>query len=249
MEQFRKLIGRHLGVTFIIMGGGPTLEEDLSELKGLKGISKAVYISCNGHGTDLRTPEYVMAMDDISNDEEKQDMVERIRALTDVPIIGPFPQFDFQLEKWPHHPERYFTGMVAVWAAFMMGAGRVIVAGMDSYWSEEQGVIMKPGMIEKAGWINDAVFCPVHVATIYEANALLDVWPRYEKGEHVEVLHEMHPALEAYLGKQGEIEVVVVKDTNIYGAAVTKGQKLTVDRTELQAARLLRHGMIKEIFE
>lgn len=242
-ELFKKLVGAHIGATFIIMGGGTTLAADLATLDK-KLVKNAIVISTNAHGAEIRKPDYVLAMDEVMSNGKGGQMVPFVREKTDAPIIGPFPVFDYVLEQWPDAPRAHYTGLVAMYVAFLMGAGNIILVGMDAYYDEDQGVSMRPEMVGVAERILTDVFVPVRLVTENNANALLDVIAPYTKGEEFAPVEEMHPALEDYLGIERELEVVCVKLTFLHKKEMKPGARRFVMTNDPEVARLMKHKMI-----
>jgi hypothetical protein len=123
IASFGDLVMRHRGARICVMGGGPTLAADVAK------VEADVWISVNEHGAKVRGEvDYVVAMDDIHT-QLHTPMLRHIRRWTAAPIITPWFWGDFQLMKWPLIPRFMISGVVASWAASMMGAHPVILAG------------------------------------------------------------------------------------------------------------------------
>lgn len=228
-KDFRALALAHKGKTICVMGGAPSLADDLSKVKA------NIYISTNGHGADIVTPNYLLAMDE-TNKRTNGPMGEDLRAaVPGVPIISPHAYADHQLTDWPQAPRFVLSGMVAVWAAFMMGAKCVVVAGMDAYGGES-------GYIDEARKMARDV--PVPVRTL--SGPLSEVWPAYDPAEKFG-RYSAPAQIEGWLSASadGEITVEVLKQTTVRGALRQKGDELKVARHEVR--RLLKHRMLREI--
>lgn len=225
MKDFAELILKHKGKRFCIMGGAPSLADDLDV------IEADIYISTNGHGCDLVSADYVLAMDE-ANTKTHRPMLEHIRAITDAPLISPRHFADYQLMTWPQAPRDVLSGMVAAWAAFMMGAKVVILAGMDGY--------KQSGFIHESKKMARDIACPVRVMS----DELEKVWPRYNPSEKFG-RYKPHSSINAWLDIDERITIEVVKPTTVRGAYRDKGFTMRVMRHEV--ARLLKHKMLREL--
>lgn len=228
MKTFDELILKHKGKVFCVMGGADSLADDLSRIKA------DIYISTNGHGAKIQTPDYLFAMDEY-NRNESAEMGAFLRSISDAPIISPRAFADIRLTNWPQYPRDVLSGMVATWCAFMMGAKVVILAGMNGY--------QKQGFIHESTKMAKDVHCPVRVMS----NELEKVWPKYAPDEKFGRYKE-HPAIDTWAGKtDGIITVECVKPTTVCGRELAKGERIQATRKEV--ARLLGHKMLKEVAE
>jgi hypothetical protein len=225
MNTFNDLILKHKGKIICVMGGAPTLEDDLKQIKA------DIYISTNGHGCDFIKPDYLFAMDDV-NGHYKMPMGESLKALSDAPIISPKPYADYQLMSWPQAPRDVLSGMVAAWCAYLMGAKCVVLAGMNGY--QDRGYIFESVKIAKD------IYCPVRVMS----DELVKVWPKYAKTERFGK-YAPHSNISSWLGVDETITVEVVKPTTVRGSYREKGFRTQVMRHEV--SRLLKHKMLKEV--
>lgn len=246
MHTFNELILKHKGKVFCVMGGAPSLGEDLANVKA------DVYISANEHGATFRKPDYVVALDD-HHGKTGERIVDYLRKYTQAPIIGQNYAADYVLETWPDAPRKIYSGMAAIWCAWAMGAKVVILAGMNAY----DG---KPQAMKDARLVADKVRCPVRVAvrlaTIQTMNSkeqkfvpdaenkLCDVWPVYMPGEKFG-RYTPHPSIEGLRGTDNRIKVVVLKPTEFNGVPVRPETQLTGMRHEFK--RLLKHNMVREV--
>lgn len=226
-KDFRELVLKHRGATVCVMGGADSLVEHLST------VSADVYISTNGHGAEVKPPDYVLAMDE-AHSKLRVPMLGVIRGKTDAPIISPRPYADFQLADWPQCPRDVLSGMVATWAAWMLGAKVVLLAGMDGYGGD-------PGYVHEAVKMARDVHCPVRVIG---GGPLTKAWPAYDPGEKFG-RYKASTAIDAWLGKDGLVTVEVVKPTTVRQVVRAKGERLTLMRHEV--ARLLHHRMLREV--
>lgn len=226
MRDFRELILAHKGKRICVMGGAESLADDL------KKVEADVYISTNAHGADLVKPDYLLAMDETHN-VTRQSMGEYLRSHCDAPIISPHAYADIRLARWPQEPRFVLSGMIGVWAAYLMGARVVIVAGMDAYGGDS-------GYITEARKIATDVNCPVRIAS----GPLTEIWPAYRKAEKFGRFTPS-PAIGAWMERDGETTIRVVKATQIAGRDVAPGDELSVMRNDV--AVLLRHKMVREV--
>lgn len=224
--DFRDAILRHKGKRICVMGGAPSLADDLN------CVSADVYISANERGVALREPDYMLAMDE-SHRRTHESMGAFLRRHSSAPIISPHSYADIRLGQWPQQPRWVLSGMVAVWAAFVMGAKVVIVAGCDAFGGE-------PGYVHEARKIARDVHCPVRVVS----GPLTAVWPHYDPAEKFG-RYTPHTAISGWLGQDGQIEVRVRKPCTLAGIDRLPGETLTAWRHD--ARRLLKHRMIEEI--
>jgi len=225
-NDFRRLVLKHRGKRIVVMGGAPTLADEI------KGLTADVWISANEHGAKLRPVDYVVAMDETHGDL-KVPMRDVVRKYTDAPIIGPWPHNDCFLTTWPRAPRKGLSGMQAVWVAWMMGAHPVILAGFDCYGGQARTIADGKSTAEH-------VKGPVRVV----GGPLTKVWPQYRKAERIGKYTE-HSALRGMLGVEENIRIVVRKPTTIRRQLWPKGAELTVARHEVH--RLLHHRMVEEI--
>lgn len=227
-NEFRELALAHKGKVICVMGGAASLADDLAKIKA------DIYISTNGHGADLVKPDYVLAMDEI-NKHVNAPMGGYLRdSMPGVPIISPHAYGDYRLTNWPQSPRFVLSGLVAVWAAAMMGAKCVIVAGMDAYGGDDGYIFEATKMARDI---------PIPVRTV--SGELEDVWPRYDPSEKFG-RYSVPSQIETWLGTvDGEITVEVIKPTAVRGMLRARGEQIRVARHEVH--RLLKHRMLREV--
>lgn len=229
--DFRDLIKKHAGKRFVVMGGGPSLARDMER------IEKAdVVISTNGHGVEIRQPDYLLAIDH-THTGRQMPMGQYLRRRSSAPIISPHAFADYRLGFWPlstpNQPRFILSGMVAAWAAFAMGAKCVTLAGMDGYPDNDYR--------ELAGKIARDIHCPVRVMP---ESFLRDVWPVYDASERLGK-YKPHSSIDGMRGIDNTIRIRAVKPCNVGLVELSRGHELTVMRHEV--ARLLRHRLVEEI--
>jgi len=230
-QDFRKYSAlAHKNKTICVMGGADTLKDDMGK------VSQAdIVISVNGHGYDLRKPDYFLAMDEI-NSREKVNMGDYLRGLDpEIPIISPHGYADIVLGDWPQAPRFVLSGMIGIWVAYVMGAKCVIVCGMDANNGD-------PGMVDEARKISRDVETSVRVVS----GPLTKIWSPYEPKEKFGK-YTVPNALASWIESRDtdEIMVEVLKDTEIGQISRKRGDQFTISRA--MAARFLRHRMIKEV--
>lgn len=125
--ELSTMAGYFAGKTVLIMGGGPSLEDDLEQAGDFDAV-----ISANGHGADLIEPDYVVAVDS-NHGVTKEPMQSYLRGITNAPAISPEKYADIVIKQWPGMPRRMYSGITAIYVAGKMGAERIVLAGMDNY--------------------------------------------------------------------------------------------------------------------
>lgn len=226
-KDFRDLILKHKGARICVMGGAPSLTSDLSK------IEADIFISTNGHGVHLRDPGYLFAMDDTNTQKSNVEMGGYLRGLSSAPIIAPRGFADYHLGQWPQQPRWVLSGMTATWAAFVMGASVVILAGFDAYGGA-------PGYIDEGRKMARDVKCPVRVAS----GPLTAVWPQYDPDERFGQ-YVPHSAIDGWLGKDGRITIKARKQCMVGNLTLNPGEILATYRQNVW--RLLKHRMVEEV--
>lgn len=227
-RDFRELILAHQGARICVMGGAPSLAEQLEH------VEADVFISTNAHGAQLVDPDYLLAMDEWHSKFDSAEMGAWLRARCSAPIISPHAYADLRLGSWPQNPRFVLSGLVAAWAAFAMGARVVILAGCDGYGGD-------PGYVNEARKIARDIYCPVRVAG---GGPLTQVWPAFDPKEKF-VAQKPHSAIDGLRGVDGMVRVKAIKPCTVGRADLKKGDELTAPRHEV--ARLLKHRMVEEV--
>lgn len=229
LRDFRELILKHKGKRFIVMGGGPSLARDLEAIGSRRGD---VVISANGHGVDLRAPDYLLAIDH-THTSAQVPMGQYLRRVSDAPIISPHGFADYRLGFWPDSPRFVLSGLVSGWAAFAMGAKCVVLAGMDGYANNDY--------TGEARKIARDIRCPVRVMP---ESFLSAVWPVFDKGERF-AKYEPHSSIEGLRGVDNSIRVRAIKPCRVGMVDLDRDEEMTVMRHEVRL--LLRHRMVEEV--
>lgn len=229
---FTDLFLAHKGKRICVMGGAPQLGDHL------KQVEADVYISTNAHGVMLQAPDYLLAMDAI-NSRNGRPMGEYLRATAPgIPIISRHAYADYQFARWPQCPRDVLSGMVATWAAFVMGAKVVILAGFDGYARERPG--RHSGYSYEAVRMARDVKCPVRVV----GGGLAKAWPAYDPDEKFG-RYTPHSSIGYWRGTDEKVVVRVRKPASIRGIDYPVGAQVPVMRHEV--ARLLKHRMVEEV--
>lgn len=229
MNTFRELIFKHRGKKICVMGGSPHLAEDIEDVRA------DVWIAANDHGARLRPVDYIVAMDNIHCVLHKP-MLPFLREVSDAPIIGPWPDYDYYLTHWPGSPRKTFSGLVAAWIAWAMGAHPVILAGFDSYAGKMDNGRAK----RKAKMFADYIQGDVRACR----GSFGDLWPMYSPTERYG-RYKPHSAINGLLGVDEMIRIRCRKPANVYGTEWPPGTELEVGRHEVKA--LLKHRMVVEV--
>lgn len=227
LRDFRELLLKHKGKHFVVMGGGSSLATDMERIERAD-----VVISTNGHGCDLRRPDYLLAIDH-THTTRQVPMGKHLRELSDAPIIAPHGFADYRMGHWPQAPRFILSGLVATWAAFAMGAKSVTLAGMTGYADNDYR--------DEARKLARDIHCPVRVMA---ESPLADVWQVYDPAEKFG-RYTPHSSIDGLRGIDGQIRVRARKPCSVGMVELAKGQELAVMRHEV--ARLLKHRMVEEV--
>ena len=223
LKSVGELVMRHKGARICVMGGGPSLAADLER------VEADVWISANEHGARLRPVDYVVAMDNLHTGL-KVPMQGHIRQHTDAPIIGPWHWCDYGIANYPLEPRLIFSGVIAMWVAYVMGAHPVILAGFDCYGGQPRSMVQHEEY-------RPHVKAEVRVVS----GPLVGLWPQHEAGEQM----KPYTAPEVFLPMAHGVTVRVVKPVEIRGQQWPVGTVLQVPRQEVW--RQLKHRSLAEV--
>jgi hypothetical protein len=116
---------RHAGRPGAVLGGGPSLPEDMKRLP-----AGALLIAVNYHALKLGPVDFM-----VYNDQPESDprLMEAVRAHEQL-LASPDPSSDIQFDVpvWTG----FYSSNTATWLALWMGCGPVILCGMDCYQGE-----------------------------------------------------------------------------------------------------------------
>ena len=224
----RDCLLRHVGRTFCVLGGGPSLIDQLPMLP-----ADAVYLSANEHGAKARTVDYIVAIDDIED---------KVRPYG-VPVIGPHRWTDIRVTDYPQYG---FTGQYACWVAWLLGASLVIVAGMDlyrggTYWHDAAAPNSAGEVADVhhvGGWRDLQRSLPIPVRAA--GGPLVEVMGRYDPSERVD--YAPAERLELLRVASGT-RVQFLRDWTYKGTDVLKGQILELPKPN--AASLLERRVVR----
>lgn len=114
------------GIPAAVLGGGPSLPEDLARLP-----KKCLLISVNYHALRICRPSFMVYNDQPENDPEM------LQALEDRTVIkvSPEPSSDilFDVKVWTG----FYSSNTAAWFALWIGCDPVILCGMDLYQGDQ----------------------------------------------------------------------------------------------------------------
>jgi len=223
---FDDLILAHEGARIVVMGGSSSLAADID------GLDADVWLSANEHGAKLRAVDYLVAMDH-EHGGLLRPMDQVLRQYSDAPIISPERYGDIHPYGWPGAPRRIYTGLVAAWIAYMMGARVVILAGFDGYGGQ-------PGYRRKARLFEQGIPVPVR-----EVGGRIGVWPAYDSNERFRF--RLAPQIETFLGGDGWTWVEAVKPTTLADGPLAAGERRHTRRDAPHVRTLLQHGVLREI--
>ncbi|UOF79509.1 hypothetical protein [Caudoviricetes sp.] len=226
LNSFGELVMKHKGARICVMGGAPSLADDIAK------VDADIWISTNTHGAKLRSVDYVVAMDN-THTETSEFMEGVIREVTDAPIIGPWHWANYGLTDYPLAPRVLLSGVVAQWAAYMMGAHPVIMAGFDCYGNTNRSKGMHKEYIPfvRGGQIRVV------------SGPLIGIWPEYNKDEVLP--DQVDPT---FIGSfEHGVLVQVIKPVEIRGRTFPKGTVLRAPKAEVW--RQIKHRSLIELAE
>jgi hypothetical protein len=225
LRSFGELVMRHKGARICVMGGGPTLADDIAQ------VEADVWISANQHGARLRPVDYVVAMDNLHT-VHKVSMEGVIREFTNAPIIGPWHWCDYGITNYPLSPRLMFTGVVAQWIAYMMGAHPIIMAGYGCYGGTHRTRSQHREYME---------FVRGEVRVV--SGPLTEFWPTYD-AEEVLPSYTVPEVFDFDVEQHG-VTVKVIKSVPIRGVEYPVGTVLRVPKAEVW--RQIKHRSLMEV--
>lgn len=225
MKNFSEIVLSKEGKRFAILGGSRFLEDDVAQVKA------DVYISANEHGVKVRDCDYIVAMD--TNHGNSREMGALLREHSSRPIISKNDYADYRVHSWPHSPRVMYSGLIAAWVAYAMGAKAVFLCGFDAY-------NQKAGAVRKAQMYVDHIRCEVR-----EVGGRMGVWPAYKPKERFRYTRQ--PELETLRGDTGMTKVVAQKPTRLTCGPIEAGEERPVMRDDKLVQTLLKHGILREV--
>jgi hypothetical protein len=225
LRSFGELVMKHRGARICVMGGGPTLASDIDK------VDADIWISSNEHGAKLHKVDYVLAMDN-EHTVLRVPMQGHIRPHTKAPIVGPWHWCDYGLTTYPLAPRLLLSGVIASWAAYLMGAHPVILAGFGCYDGSPRAVNQHKDYVPH-------VKCAVRVVS----GPLLAFWPAYRKGE--KFAEYVPPDVFGEVEMTHGVKVKVIKPVEVRGHQWPVGTVLNVPRHEVW--RQIKHRSLAEV--
>lgn len=225
LRSFGELVMRHKGARICVMGGAPTLPDEIEH------VQADIWISANQHGAKLRKVDYVVAMDNLHT-VHKDPMLGIIREHTDAPIIGPWHWCDYGITNYPLAPRLMFTGVIAQWVASMLGAHPIIMAGFGCYGGTHRTLGQHR---EYASFLKSAV-------RVVDG-PLLAIWPAYDPVE--EFPPYVAPDVFDFTETEHGVTIKVIKPVEIRGVEYPVGTILRVPKAEVW--RQLKHRSLMEV--
>lgn len=217
-RSIEELRGKHAGETFIILGGGETLAEEM------RFAPKAIRISANEHGCLWGPCDYIVAMDDIAA---------KVRRFG-VPVIGQHPStVDYLMQPVPGVN---WSGAHAVQAAAILGASQVLLAGMTLYHSRP-GEISRPGVPPFAEQIRcwEVVRTSVPVGIRALGGPLVWMFGHYDPDNPAKPAPQV--ARPPSTGKPlGGVRVRAIANGSVCGRRYVRGAELFIRKDELGPA-------------
>ena len=181
---------RYLGRPAAVLGGGPSLPEDLKRLP-----EGCLLIAVNHHAFHFCRPDYMVYNDAPETNPLQEKAVREHRAIH----VSPEPTSDvlFDVDVWTG----FFSSNTAAWFALWMGCSPVILCGMDCY----QGPVKHcppstyhsemfefPLDFYTRPWIEEGRHCLPHVERVkVMSGPLIELFGEYEVPDgHVEQVYE-----------------------------------------------------------
>jgi len=127
VKVISELFEAYRGKPMLVIGGGPSVKEDLPHLSGFQ---PALVLSANEHGCrqDRFPVDYIVHCDKM-HCEHKVSMVEYLRPFGK-PLISKWASADVRLEDWRFGAN---SGVTAVAVAAVLGGSPIVVTGLD-FW-------------------------------------------------------------------------------------------------------------------
>lgn len=136
--RMSELKGRFEGRPAAVLGGGPSLPEDMRKLGLVAGIASGksaprndmVLIAVNHHAGLVCEPDFMVYNDKPEPGSELERAIGRAIAIR----VSPEPSSDvkFDVEVWTG----FYSSQTAVWLALWLGCTPVVLCGMDCYQGE-----------------------------------------------------------------------------------------------------------------
>jgi len=125
MIKMSRLLDRYFGKPAAVLGGGPSLPEDMKRLP-----EKCIFIAVNYHALHLCKPHFIVYNDQPESDPLLFEAIQKTKAIK----VSPDPSSDikFDIPVWTG----FYSSNTAAWFALWLGCDPVILCGMDCYQGE-----------------------------------------------------------------------------------------------------------------
>jgi hypothetical protein len=121
-----------------VLGGGPSLPEDLSHVPAW-----AVLISVNQHALLISRADYLVFMD-VPHPLRHAELYDAVKEFAGVKVSPQRDWSDVDLQGQRRIALGDYSGHLATWLALWMGCEPVILAGMDCYQGDEAYYYKRP---------------------------------------------------------------------------------------------------------
>jgi hypothetical protein len=126
---------QHAGQTVAVLGGGPSLPTDLAIIP-----PQVVLMAVKQHALRLVKPDYLVFTE---RPEKRQELKDALAFFSGT-VVSPFAQWSDYLVDVPFWTGGFSSGFAA-WLACYMGAGQVLLCGMDCYQGAQKYFCDRPG--------------------------------------------------------------------------------------------------------
>lgn len=175
-----KLSDCYAGIPAAILGGGPSLPEDLRRLP-----QETILISVNDHALHFCNPDYLVFMD-IPNTQILPELARAVETFSSGLLVSPTPLSDIDLSEVDYW-DGGFTSALATWFADFMGCSPILLCGMDCYQGEEKYCHPRPDFY--------------HPVMDYPLDMHLQAWsPAFVKCPHAERIRAVSGPLTKLFG-------------------------------------------------
>jgi hypothetical protein len=246
------LFNRWAGQPILVIGGGPSVNEDLPKLVAA-GVKPACVISANEHGFKQKWfPIDLVVNVDKVHCLLHRPMEEILRPLG-APIVNRHSWADFRLADWPGIGN---TGITSIAVAAALGANPVLVTGIDMWKGGRLYFHEKPVEVtrhrrqirasvarrtrEKAralvGFVKGANIRPL-------SGPLCEIYPKFNPAEVLPAPADI--PYRAAMRKVTPVRVEVVHGFIFSGRdAVPPGRELALSPTEARDAKIVTKGRV-----
>lgn len=238
MPAITELRGAHAGRPAAILGGGPSLPDDVARLP-----RDAVMISVNQHGVLLAPCDYIIYLD-----ERVGNLLPPGAAGVRVSPHGDVADYSTQ-GLW----DNGFTASAAAALALLLGCRPVILCGMDlyqgaTYWHDRAA----PSPGRQMGLVNQLQAWRVALDRLpgsewlrAMSGPLVSVFGQYEKGEYMAMTTEVMRFVDESKPKAGVMRLRALADFFVMGTFVGTGTEVVV--AERDGRQLVGRGKAVQV--